>query len=104
MVSAKIRVGDEVPSFSLKNQHGEEVKIETYFGKPFILYFYPKDGTPVCTAEACEFRNHYEAFRGLDAEVIGVSADPPATHLAFARAYDLPFLLLSDEKNEVQLK
>lgn len=102
MINTRIDIGDKVPSFSLKNQKGQMVNVEQFFGKPFILYFYPKDGTPVCTAEACEFRNQYEEFRGLDAEVIGVSADSPASHLAFAKSYNLPFVLLSDEKNEVR--
>lgn len=102
MAKSKVKVGDKVPSFSLLDQHGKNVSIENFFGKPFVLYFYPKDDTPGCTAEACSFRDAYDEFRHLDAEIIGVSADSPASHLAFAKKYDLPFTLLSDEENEVR--
>ena len=98
----KIKIGDKLPSFSLKDQNGNDVSIEKYFKNPFVLYFYPKDDTPGCTAEACSFRNAYAELRGLSAEVIGVSADSPASHLSFAKKYDLPFVLLSDEKNKVR--
>ena len=102
MAKKKIKTGDRVPSFSLKNQHGETLRSEQFLGRPFVLYFYPKDNTPVCTAEACHFRDTYEEFRGLEAEVVGVSADSPASHLAFAKKHGLPFVLLSDEKNELR--
>ncbi len=102
MKNKPIKTGDKLPVFSLANQHGDLVSIEQYFGKPFVLYFYPKDDTPGCTAEACSFRDAYSELRGLDAEVIGVSADSPSSHLSFAKRYDLPFVLLSDEKNEVR--
>lgn len=102
MSHAPVKVGSRIPAFSLKNQHGETVAIEQFFGKPFILYFYPKDDTPGCTAEACSFRDAYAELRDLDAEVIGVSADSPESHRAFAKRFDLPFVLLSDEKNEVR--
>lgn len=102
MSKSKIETGERLPAFSLKDQHGKNVSIEQFFGKPFVLYFYPKDGTPGCTAEACSFRDAYDEFRELDAEIIGVSADSPASHLAFAKKFDLPFTLLSDEKNKVR--
>ena len=97
-----VKIGARIPAFSLKNQHGETVAIEQFFGKPFILYFYPKDDTPGCTAEACGFRDIYPVLQDLDAEVIGVSADSPEAHLAFVKKYDLPFVLLSDKNNEVR--
>ncbi len=102
MKNKPIKKGDKIPSFSLPNQHGELVSIDSYFGKPFVLYFYPKDDTPGCTAEACSFRDAYAELRGLEAEVIGVSADSPSSHLAFAEQYRLPFVLLSDEKNKAR--
>jgi peroxiredoxin Q/BCP len=102
MKNKPVSIGDKLPVFSLPNQHGETVSIDHYFGKPFVLYFYPKDDTPGCTAEACSFRDAYSEMRDLQAEVVGVSADDPASHLAFAKRYDLPFVLLSDEKNEVR--
>lgn len=98
----KIQVGDTVPKFSLKNQHNKLVNIEQYIGKPFVVYFYPKDDTPGCTAEACTFRDMYEDFKDVGAEVIGISADSPQSHQYFADKHRLPFVLLSDEKKEVQ--
>jgi len=102
MKNKAIKKGDKLPVFSLPNQHGEEVSIDSFFGKPFVLYFYPKDDTPGCTAEACSFRDAYAELRSLNAEVIGVSADSPASHLSFAENYNLPFVLLSDQKNKVR--
>ena len=102
MGNKPIQIGDKLPIFSLPDQNNKTVSIERFFGKPFVLYFYPKDDTPGCTAEACSFRDAYSELRELDAEVIGVSADSPKSHLAFAKNYDLPFVLLSDEKNEVR--
>lgn len=102
MKHQSVKIGDRVPLFSLKNQHGEPVAIERFFGNPFILFFYPKDDSPGCTVEACSFRDAYSELRDLDAEVIGVSADSPASHLAFAKKFKLPFTLLSDEKNKVR--
>ena len=102
MKNNSIKKGDKLPVFSLLNQHGENVSIDQFFGKPFVLYFYPKDDTPGCTAEACSFRDAYAELRGLNAEVIGISADSPKSHLAFAENYSLPFVLLSDRKNQVR--
>ena len=102
MRNKPISIGDKLPKFSLPNQNGESISIGQYFGKPFVLYFYPKDDTPGCTAEACSFRDAYAELRDLDSEVVGVSADSPGSHLAFAKRYDLPFALLSDEENEVR--
>ena len=102
MQNQKISVGDAVPKFELKNQHDELVKIESFFGNPFVIYFYPKDDTPGCTAEACTFRDQYEEFKEVGAEVIGISADSPKSHKNFALKHNLPFVLLSDYKNEVR--
>lgn len=102
MKQKKIRVGDQLPAFSLPDQNGQETDMTQFFGKPFVLYFYPKDDTPGCTAEACSFRDAYAELRNLKAEVIGVSADSPASHLNFAKKYNLPFVLLSDSGNKVR--
>jgi peroxiredoxin Q/BCP len=102
MKNKPITVGDQLPAFSLPDQHGKKVSIERFFGKPFVLFFYPKDDTPGCVAEACGFRDAYADLRNLDAEVIGVSADSPDSHAKFAAKYDLPFTLLSDEENEIR--
>lgn len=94
---ASLRLGDPAPDFSLLNQEGQPVQLADYRGqRHVVLYFYPKDETPGCTAEACGFRDQYEVFQEAGAEVIGVSADSVASHLAFARNRRLPFQLLSD--------
>ncbi len=101
--SGKLEVGDTIPSFTLKNQLGNAIDIDTFRGKKaMVIYFYPKDDTPSCTKEACKFRDEFEAFTDLDVEVIGISADDEASHLKFAEKYRLPFTLLSDTKNEVR--
>ena len=98
-----LKVGDRIPHFELLNQHGELFKSETVLGvKPLVVYFYPKDETPGCTAEACSFRDHYEDFLQLDAEVIGISSDGVKSHQKFAARHKLPFILLSDSKKKVQ--
>ena len=85
--------GDQAPPFELPSTQGDK-SLETYRGEWVVLYFYPKDDTPGCTAEACDFR---DALPGMNASVIGVSADDMASHEAFKEKYSLPFPLLSDE-------
>jgi peroxiredoxin Q/BCP len=98
-----LKVGDRIPHFELLNQHRELFKSETVLGvKPLVVYFYPKDETPGCTAEACSFRDHYEDFLQLGAEVIGISSDGVKSHQKFAARHKLPFILLSDSKKKVQ--
>ena len=98
-----LKVGDRIPHFELLNQYGELFKSETVLGvKPLVVYFYPKDETPGCTAEACSFRDHYEDFLQLGAEVIGISSDGVKSHQKFAARHKLPFVLLSDSKKKVQ--
>ena len=98
-----LKVGDRISHFELLNQHGELFKSETVLGvKPLVVYFYPKDETPGCTAEACSFRDHYEEFLELGAEVIGISSDGVKSHQKFATRHKLPFVLLSDSKKKVQ--
>jgi peroxiredoxin Q/BCP len=99
----KVNVGDKAPDFTLPSQMGDNVTLSEYFGKKnVVLYFYPKDETRGCTREACEFRDRYDVFTGLGAEVLGVSSDTLESHKSFATHYGLPFLLLSDEKGEVR--
>ncbi len=101
--SNKLKVGDTAPIFTLNNQDGNAIAIETFLGKKaMVIYFYPKDDTPGCTKEACKFRDEFEAFTDLDVEVIGISTDDVASHQKFAEKYKLPFTLLSDPKNEVR--
>lgn len=102
MARQAVQPGKRIPSFKLRNQHDEFVSSEDLLGRPLVIYFYPKDDTPGCTAEACSFRDTYEAFTDLGAEVIGISADDPESHRLFAERHHLPFLLLSDEDNAVR--
>ena len=99
----KVNVGDKAPDFTLPSQMGDNVTLSEYFGKKnVVLYFYPKDETRGCTREACEFRDQYDVFTSLGAEVLGVSSDTLESHKSFATHYGLPFLLLSDKKGEVR--
>jgi thioredoxin-dependent peroxiredoxin len=93
----KVQVGDRAPTFSLPTQTGATVSPDDFLGKSaVVLYFYPKDNSAGCIAEACSFRDSYEDFKAAGAEVIGVSADSEASHQQFASKHRLPFLLLSD--------
>jgi peroxiredoxin Q/BCP len=97
--AALLKTGDKAPDFTLKDQNGKTVTLSQYAGKSnVILYFYPKDFTKGCTAEACSFRDNYEVFQKNGAVVIGVSFDNDASHVKFSRAYHLPFSLISDTK------
>ncbi|RDW17438.1 thioredoxin-dependent thiol peroxidase [Oceanobacillus chungangensis] len=96
-----VEVGKLVKDFTLPNQDGESVSLSDYKGKNVVLYFYPKDMTPGCTTEACDFRDQHESFLGLDAVIIGISPDPADSHQKFIGKYDLPFLLLADENHKV---
>ena len=99
----KLVVGDEVPTFTLKDQDNNDFNIESFKGKkPMVVYFYPKDDTPGCTKEACSFRDEFEVFRDLNVEVIGISSDNVASHKKFAEKYNLPFTLLADTDKKVQ--
>ena len=101
MAQIKLKTSDRAPDFTLPDQDGKSVSLKDYPGRIVVLYFYPKDFTPGCTIEACSFRDSYEVFKEAGAEVIGVSADSPESHTKFKQEHHLPFLLLSDEKNEV---
>lgn len=97
--------GKAAPDFQLKASNGEEVSLSDYKGKKnVILYFYPKDNTPGCTTEACDFRDNHATFQDLDTVILGVSPDPIKSHEKFIDKYDLPFLLLADEEHEVAEK
>ncbi len=98
---SELKIGDKAPDFTAKNQNGEEVSLSDYRGKKVILYFYPKDNTPGCTKESCDFRDNYESLTKDGFEVIGVSADSEKSHQKFIEKYDLPFTLISDTEKEV---
>lgn len=99
----RLAVGDLAPDFALPNGNGELVRLSDFRGKKdVVLYFYPKDNSAGCTAEACAFRERYDVISDMDAEVIGVSGDTQKMHKWFAQQHRLPFLLLSDEDGAVR--
>ena len=91
-----LQIGMKAPEFTLKNQHGEEVRLSDFLGKKVVLYFYSKDNTPGCTRQACAFAQAYEDFKAQNIAVIGVSKDSVASHVKFAEKFELPFTLISD--------
>lgn len=98
-----VKVGDPAPNFTLKSQKGKSVALNSFQGqKAVVLYFYPKDDTPGCTVESCTFRDSYQAFTDIGAEVIGISSDSIDDHQKFASKHNLPFTLLSDEGSQVR--
>jgi peroxiredoxin Q/BCP len=99
----KVAAGSLAPNFTLPSQSGKVVSLSDFLGKkPVVLFFYPKDDTPGCTKEACAFRERYEDFREINAEVIGISSDSVESHRSFAAKHELPFTLLSDEGAKVR--
>lgn len=98
-----VQVGDIIPHFSALDTNGNTFDSATIVGKkPLVIYFYPKDNTPGCTAQACSFRDQYEDFLDLGAEVIGVSSDSVISHQKFTAQYQLPFVLLSDTDKKIR--
>ena len=95
-LAEQIQLGAPAPDFELKDQSGQLHSIEDYRGKWVALYFYPKDDTPGCTTEACEFRDNIFAFKNLDCQILGVSLDDEESHKEFSEKYGLPFPLLAD--------
>lgn len=96
-----VKVGEIAPDFTLQNQDGEEVSLSQYKGKNIVLYFYPKDMTPGCTTQACDFRDNYSEFDKLNTIILGISPDPIERHQKFIEKHDLPFQLLADTEKEV---
>ena len=102
-MAPSIAAGDHVPDFSLQDQHGAFVTLQGLLAKgPIVLFFYPKDETPGCTAEACSFRDNYDVFVKHGATVVGVSSDSVTSHKNFAQHHRLPFVLLSDPGGTVR--
>jgi peroxiredoxin Q/BCP len=100
----KVNVEDPVPAFTAKDQNGKTITDQQLRGKPFVLYFYPKDGTSVCTVEACEFRDNLNAFQKLKTPIIGVSPDSAESHKKFAEEHGLNFPLITDKNHELASK
>ncbi len=98
---AELKEGDKAPNFTSKNQNGQEVSLEDFAGKTVVLYFYPKDNTPGCTAEACDFRDNYQMLLTKGFEVIGVSTDDEKSHKKFETKFELPFMLIADTNKEI---
>ncbi|MDB5154571.1 MAG: thioredoxin-dependent thiol peroxidase [Mucilaginibacter sp.] len=98
---AKPKQGDKAPNFTAKDQNGKTVSLSDFIGKNVILYFYPKDDTPGCTAEACSFRDNYQSLLGKGFAVIGVSTDDEKSHKKFESKYGLPFPLIADPDKQI---
>lgn len=96
-----LQVGDSAPSFEGVDQHGQNISLANYQGKKVVVYFYPKDNTPGCTAEACDFRDNHNDLLSKGIHVIGVSADDEKSHKKFAEKFDLPFPLIADTERKV---
>ena len=92
----KLKEGDKAPGFESTDQDGKKVKLSDFTGKKVVLYFYPKDDTPGCTAEACNLRDNYAQFTSKGYEILGVSSDSEKSHQKFIDKYELPFRLLAD--------
>jgi len=100
---AGLKIGDKAPDFELTDKSGKTIKLsDLYKDKNVVLYFYPKDNTPGCTAQACEFRDSYQDFIELGAEVIGVSSDSDKSHESFKSKFGLPFILISDKGGAIR--
>jgi thioredoxin-dependent peroxiredoxin len=99
--SITLKEGDKAPDFSVNDQKGNKVTLKEFAGKKVVLYFYPKDDTTGCTAEACNLRDNYPAIMGKNYVILGVSADSEASHRKFASKYNLPFTLLADTQKDV---
>jgi peroxiredoxin Q/BCP len=97
----ELKEGSKAPQFTSKNQNGVAVSLDQFKGKKVILYFYPKDSTPGCTAEACDFRDHYQGLTQKGIVVLGVSVDDEKSHQKFITKYDLPFDLLADTDKKI---
>ena len=98
-----LKVGDTIPQFMATDSHGKTFESSTIVGqKPVVVYFYPKDDTPGCTAQACSFRDQYQDFTDIGAEVIGISSDNQKSHEKFAKKHNLPFVLLADDNKKLR--
>jgi len=99
-----LNIGDKAPDFNLKDQNGNDVSLDSLKGKRVILYFYPKDDTPGCTVEACNFRDDFSLYADRNTVILGVSPDGEQSHQKFIKKFDLPFSLLCDEDHSVAEK
>ena len=96
-----LKIGDQAPAFTCKDQDGKEISLSDFAGKKVALYFYPKDSTPGCTAQACDLRDNYDALQNAGYVILGASIDSEKRHQNFIAKYDLPFPLLADEDQKL---
>ncbi len=96
-----LNVGDNAPDFSSVDQNGKPVRLSDFKGKPVVVYFYPKDDTPGCTKEACNFRDNYKEYEKAGVKVLGVSVDDPHSHKKFEEKYKLNFTLVADHEKKI---
>jgi len=99
-----LNIGDKAPDFEVNNQNSEKTKLSDYEGKKVVLYFYPKDNTPGCTAESCNLRDNYQELKDAGYEILGVSPDSEKSHHNFINKYELPFTLLADMEKDILQK
>ena len=96
-----LKIGDKAPDFKGIDQDGKEITLNDYKGKKLVLYFYPKDNTPGCTAEACYLRDNHQRFESMGYKILGVSKDSEKSHKGFIEKFNLPFSLISDKEAEI---
>ena len=99
-----LTIGDKAPDFEVNNQNSEKTKLSDFKGKKVVLYFYPKDNTPGCTAESCNLRDNYQELKTAGYEILGVSPDSEKSHQNFIKKYELPFTLLVDTEKDILQK
>lgn len=96
-----VKIGEKAPQFEGIDQNGNPIKLSDFKGKKVVLYFYPKDNTPGCTAESCNLRDHNDEFQNKGYQIIGISSDSPKSHQKFIEKFDLPFPLIADEDKSI---
>lgn len=99
-----LKIGNKAPDFESINQNGDKVKLSDFIGKKVVLYFYPKDNTPGCTAQACNLKDNYNTLQQNGYTILGISKDSPKSHQKFINKFDLPFDLIADEDQSVHMK
>ena len=99
-----IKIGNKAPDFESINQNGSKIKLSDFIGKKVVLYFYPRDNTPGCTAQACNLKDNYNTLKQNGYTILGISKDSPKSHQKFINKFDLPFDLIADEDQSVHIK
>lgn len=99
-----LKIGNKAPDFESINQNGDKVKLSDFIGKKVVLYFYPRDNTPGCTAQACNLKDNYNTLQQNGYTILGISKDSPKSHQKFINRYDLPFDLIADEDQNIHMK